>query len=350
LSMGRPKRDVDTEFLELEKVKIPQPQRIAVSRHGMVSTAQYLASRAGARTLEQGGNAVDAAAAAAFALGVVEPQASGLGGQTMMLVYLKEEDRLLALDGSSRAPNRAVRENFTTRPSRLHGYTATTVPSTPAVLDYALLRFGTLPLPLVLEPAIRLAVDGYPVTSLQRKLQRRELKNLARGNAGNIFLREGDKAYLTGHVFKQPVLAQTLQHLAEKGIGDFYTGEIAHTIHQDMQRNGGLIQEDDLAQVPHPIEREPVSGRLGRMTVYTMPPPGAGRTLIEMINIIKKFPSEKQLVEFLETKPQGGMHWSLPSMPTPMPRGLKSFTNINALYPNLKTDSSDLKKLLKNEI
>ena len=182
--MPSKKKVNDTEFRELEKVKIPEPQRIAVSRKGMVSSAQYLASKAGARILEAGGNAVDAAVATAFALGVVEPQASGLGGQTMMLLFLAEEDLLLALDGSSRAPNRALREHFISQALSLHGYTAATVPSTPATLGYALQRFGTMPLKIVLEPAIEFAREGYPITTLQRQLQRRELKNFGKGNAG----------------------------------------------------------------------------------------------------------------------------------------------------------------------
>jgi gamma-glutamyltranspeptidase/glutathione hydrolase len=95
-----------------------------------------------------------------------------------------------------------------------------------------------------------------------------------------------------GHIFTQPLLAKTLKRLAQKGIEDFYIGEIAEKIHVDMQANGGLLQKDDLAQIPYPIEREPIVGRLGNMMVYTMPPPGAGRTLIEMINIIKKFPTK----------------------------------------------------------
>jgi gamma-glutamyltranspeptidase/glutathione hydrolase len=288
------KKDIDTDFIEPSKVKIPQPQRISVSESGMVSTAQYLATQTGAQILEEGGNAIDAAVASAFALGVCEPQASGLGGQTMMLLFLADEERIIALDGSSRAPNRALNEDFTDKASRRHGYSAATIPSTPATLAYILERYGTLTLAKVLEPSIAIAENGYPITELQRKLQIRELKNLKKGNAGQFFLRDGDKPFSVGHVFVQPALAKTLTRLAKAGIEDFYTGQIAQTIHKDMQTNNGLIHKDDLAHIPFPIEREPVTGRLGRKTVYTMPPPGAGRTLIEMINIIKKFPHEKR--------------------------------------------------------
>jgi gamma-glutamyltranspeptidase/glutathione hydrolase len=288
------RKDIDTDFIEPTKVKIPQPQRISVSKFGMVSTAQYLATKIGAQVLEEGGNAIDAAVASAFSLGVCEPQASGLGGQTMVLLFLADEEKVIALDGSSRAPNRALNENFKDKVSRRLGYAASTVPSTPATLAYVLERYGTLNLADVLDHSIALAENGYPITALQRRLQVREIKNFRKGNAGQTFLRDGEKPYSVGHVFTQPALAKTLIRLAKAGIEDFYMGQIAKTIHKDMQANGGLIHKDDLAHIPNPIERDPVNGRLGRKTVYTMPPPGAGRTLIEMINIIKKFPHEKR--------------------------------------------------------
>ncbi len=284
------KTDIDTDLIEPVKVKIPQPQRVSASKEGMVSTAHFRATEVGAKILGQGGNAVDAAVASAFSLGVCEPQASGLGGQTMMLIYLSEEDRLIALDGSSRAPNRALREDFGKQSLRLHGHQASTVPSTPATLGYVLKHYGTMSLADVLAPAIELAEKGYEVTELQRRLQKRELKNFAKGNAGPLFLRNGQRPYSVGHIFRQPILAETMSRLSKRGIEDFYTGQIGEMIHNDMEANDGLIQKDDLAQIPYPIEREPIAGRLGNMMVHTMPPPGAGRTLIEMINLIKKFP------------------------------------------------------------
>ena len=119
---------VDTDLLELGNRRIVHPQRVAVSRRGMVATAHHRASEAGAEMLADEGNAVDAAVAAAFALGVCEPAASGLGGQTTMLVHLSAARRTFALDGSSRAPNRTDAAALT-RASRLRGYCATTVPS-----------------------------------------------------------------------------------------------------------------------------------------------------------------------------------------------------------------------------
>ena len=288
------KTDMDTEFFEPAEIRLPEPQRIAASRHGMVSTAHFRATEVGVSILEEGGNAIDAAVSAAFALGICEPQASGLGGQTMMIIHHADTGKTIALDGSSRAPNRAVIDFFAEKSSRIGGYSAATVPSTQATLAYVLERYGTFKLAQALEPAIYLAREGYEISALQNRLQRRELKSLKKRGAGSHFLRNGERPFPVGTIFKQPALAETLQLLAQKGIKAFYHGKIANLIHEDMQRNGGFIQKDDLARIPYPIEREPVSCRFGNMFVYTMPPPGSGRTLIEMLNVLRKFPKKER--------------------------------------------------------
>jgi gamma-glutamyltranspeptidase/glutathione hydrolase len=284
---------IDTELLDLGDRRLHRPQRVAASRHGMIATAHYKATEAGVEMLESGGKAMDAAVAAAFALGVCEPAASGLGGQTMMLVHDAATRRTVALDGSSRAPNRATPE-FLSRAERRRGYCATTVPSTPAVLRYALETYGRLKLKRVLEPAIRFAEEGIDVTLLHYALAKRELKHLRAHSAAQFYLREGGKLYTAGSRFKQPVLAETLRRLAARGIRDFYDGQIAQLIHEDMQRNGGVLHLDDLAQVPRPIERKPIAGRFEGCRVFTFPPPGAGRTLVEMLNIYQELPPALQ--------------------------------------------------------
>ena len=132
--------------------------KAAFSTAGMVATAFPDATRVGVEMLEQGGNAVDAAVAAAMALAVCEPQASGLGGQTMAVLHI--DNHTLALDGSSRVPSLAVRSSMADGEQFL-GYRATTVPSTPAVLGYMNLKFGRLAWETVLAPAIRIAREGY---------------------------------------------------------------------------------------------------------------------------------------------------------------------------------------------
>lgn len=295
--MQRTRREeIDTDVLDLGDRRLHRPQRLGVSPRGVVATAHHLATDAGVEMLESGGNAFDAAVAAAFALGVCEPAASGLGGQTMLLAHHPASRRTFALDGSSRAPNRAAAAEMP-RAKQLRGHRATTVPSTPAVLRYVLERFGKLSRARVLEPAIRLADEGYEVSLLQYSLTRRELKHLRAGSAAALFLRDGKRPHPAGSVLRQPVLAQTLRRLAARGIKDFYRGQIARKIHEDMERNDGLIRRDDLAQVPEPIERRPVTVRFGAQRVFTFPPPGAGRTLVEMLNVHQQLPAARRDIE-----------------------------------------------------
>jgi gamma-glutamyltranspeptidase/glutathione hydrolase len=279
----------EAEPKDLTPAYMRKPQRVAVSANGMVSAQHYLATDAGIRILDAGGNAVDAAVAAAFALGVCEPAASGLGGQTMMLIHLARSRRTLALDGSSRAPNRTSAQDLP-EGHRRYGYKATTVPSTPAVLAYALRSYGTVPLPAAIHPAAELAEQGYRVSELQHRLVRRVAKRLKRSPAATCFLKSNGRVYRLGEHFRQPVLAQTLKRLAAQGIEDFYTGQIAAAICDDMAANDGLITREDLAQIPWPIERRPVSCHFEGLRVMTFPPPGAGRTLIELLHIVSHLP------------------------------------------------------------
>ncbi|MHC4109366.1 MAG: gamma-glutamyltransferase [Planctomycetota bacterium] len=166
------RRAGDSDLIDPGPPRAAPPQRLAFSQFGMVSSAHHLATQIGAGVLESGGNAVDAAVATAFALGVCEPQASGLGGQTAMLIHIAEPRRTFALDGSSRAPNRVVPGSLKKR-QRRRGYQATTVPATPACLGYALRTYGTMTLADILEPSIALAEDGFAWSTLQRDLSRR---------------------------------------------------------------------------------------------------------------------------------------------------------------------------------
>ncbi|MFK7740094.1 MAG: gamma-glutamyltransferase family protein [Planctomycetota bacterium] len=272
--------------------ELGHPQRVATAKRGMVSSAHFRASEAGARMFAEGGNAVDAAVATALALGVCEPAASGLGGQTMMLIHVPGH-RTVAIDGSSRAPHRTPPAELSKK-ERLRGHRASTVPSTPAVLAYVQEQFGKLSWRQVMQPAIELAENGYAVTELQQRLTLRELEHLRAGTAAPFFLKDGKEAYAVGETLRQPVLAQTLRRLGEHGVQDFYSGEIAKAIAADMERNNGLIQLDDLAQVPTPIERRPVGGRFGSMRVFTFPPPGAGRALLYMLKLLDQFPAKRR--------------------------------------------------------
>ena len=294
------RRPLDADLLDPSDRRVVYPQKVGVSAQGMVSTQHYLATQAGNDILGQGGNAIDAAIAAAFALGVVEPAASGLGGQTMMVIHLAEQDRTFCLDGGTRAPNRTP-PGALERADQLRGYRATTVPSTPAVLGHALRHYGTKSLEEVLVPAIHNARYGYRISPLQYYLSKRELKYLKLFPSRKFFLKNGERLYPIGSFFKQDVLAQTLETLAKEGVEDFYQGSIAKLIHDDMVANDGLIRDDDLAQIPWPVERQSLVTDIFEKSVHTFGPPGAGRTLIQALNMLEQF--DKDLLD--PDMPQG---------------------------------------------
>ena len=266
--------------------------KAAYSLNGMVATAQEPATRAGVEMLERGGNAVDAAVAAAFALSVCEPQASGLGGQSMAVLHINGQT--LAIDGSSRAPYRA-RCSKLGEHERFLGHRATTVPSTPAALGYMHLKFGRLPWENILVPAIALARQGYRLTEMQCSLQARELKIFQRvegASGARAFLDRGTHPHKPGFNFIQSDLAQVLEILADQGPRAFYLGSIAERIDDDMRANRGFIRADDLAQIPWPIERPCIRRNYRDISVATMPPPGAGRDLLLVLMTLGNLPPE----------------------------------------------------------
>jgi gamma-glutamyltranspeptidase/glutathione hydrolase len=289
--MPKRKVELETDDLELTRQRAPLLQRVAASKKGMVATAHFKATESAKAILAKGGNAIDAAVCAAFALGVCEPAASGLGGQTMALFYNSETRKTIAFDGSSRAPHR-VPPGELRKKELLRGHKATTVPSTPAVLAYLLKTYGTMSLGEVMKPAICLAESGFKITELKHALMQRELEHLKAGTASKFFLKNG-RVYNVGAIFKQPVLAETLNRIVQEGVEDFYQGAIARDIHDDMVNNEGFIRDDDLAQIPWPIERKPLSCRFRGNRVHTFGEPGAGRTLVQMLNVTNKFTPEK---------------------------------------------------------
>ena len=249
------------------------------TKNGVIATAFPDATKAGVQMLKKRGNAVDAACAAALALGVCEPQSSGLGGQTMLLIGT--DSKVLAIDGSSRAPSLA-HVSAIYKGDRSRGYRATTVPSTLATLWYVNKHYGTLPWKTIVQPAIQIAADGYKITPLQHKLQKRKMRDFDKvpSQSGKNYFLDNGQPYKPDTIFCQPELAILLKKLADKGVEEFYVGDIAKQIDADMRENGGLLRYDDLALIPWPIIRKPLRRRFRSMTIYSMPPPCAGRTLL----------------------------------------------------------------------
>ncbi len=258
----------------------------------MVSTAFPDATRAGASMLRRGGNAVDAACAAALALCVCEPQASGLGGQSLALVHAG--GRTVAVDGSSRAPSLACARAFRgpSAPGRLVGYAASTVPSTVAAIGHLSERYGRLEWADVVAPAARTARRGYRITPLQSRLQADSVEGfmaVPSRSGARYFLRDGEAPHRPGDLFVQDDLARTLDGLASGGYRSFYTGETAERIGEDMRRNGGLVRADDLRMVPVPAERKPAAGRHGRgLRIAAMPMPAAGGAVLLALAVMRR--------------------------------------------------------------
>ncbi len=255
---------------------------------GMVAAAFPQAARAGAAMLQMGGNAADAAAAAALCLGVCEPQASGLGGQSMALLHM--DGRSFFLDGAGRVPALATLEEFGAEDVKL-GYKATSVPTTPAVLGYMVRHYGKLKWSQIVEPAMAAAAGGYRITMLQHRLQARELPNFAKvpsGSGAHYFLKSPTKPYAEGDLFKQPDLANLLETLAAEGPETFYQGETARKIDQDMRTHGGFLRYADLAQVPWPVERPALHSSYRGLDIISGPPPAAGRSLFVLLKLLER--------------------------------------------------------------
>lgn len=266
--------------------------KCAVADGGMVATAFPLATRAGVRMLERGGNAVDAACAAAFALSVCEPHGSGLGGQAMAMVHI--DGRTIALDGSSRVPSLTHLDRLD-KNDRSLGYRSATVPSLPAFLGYLHLRYGRMDWPTVIEPAIDIARNGYAVSALQNRLQNRELDlffGVPSRSGARYFLKDGLRPYDAGDLFVQPELAGVLEVLADQGPRAFYLGDIARRISDNMEANGGFLRADDLALIPWPIERPILERSYRDISVRTIPPPAAGRSLLLVLLMLNHISSQ----------------------------------------------------------
>jgi gamma-glutamyltranspeptidase/glutathione hydrolase len=262
------------------------------AKGGMVSAAFPEASRAGALMLKKGGNAVDAAAAAAMALCVCEPQACGLGGQTMALIH--HNGRSFFLDGSGRVPNLARIDVLGSNDQTI-GYKATSVPTTIAVLGYMVRKYGRLSWAEILTPALSAARKGYVITELQHRLQKRELDNFARvssGSGSRYYLKSGGRPFNPGERFRQPDLAKLIKKLFLEGPEAFYSGRIPKMIEKDMLTNGGFLRTADFLPIPWPVERPVICSTYRGLELISSPPPSAGRSLFLLLKLLDSFPSQ----------------------------------------------------------
>jgi len=280
-------------------VEFPSAWRFEASQgpvpaeNGMVVSTDSFASAAGLEILKDGGNAVDAVIATSFALAVVNPEAGNLGGGGFIVGRMADDTRF-ALDYREEAPGRATADMYVDDDGRvtdqgLVGHLAAGVPGTVAGMEAAYERYGSLPWARLLEPAIRLARDGFEVADRHHGSidYKRELLGKFPASAA-VFLPNGE-APAVGSILRQPDLARTLQAIADGGATAFYEGWIADSVAAEMRRGGGLIERTDMAAYDA-IWREPVQTVYRGYEVISMPPASSGgTTLTQMLNIVEGF-------------------------------------------------------------
>jgi gamma-glutamyltranspeptidase/glutathione hydrolase len=282
--------------------------------HGMVATEHYLSALIGVELLQRGGNAVDAAVAATFAEGVLNPHMHTIGGEVPMLIYMADSGLVSAINGNTTAPQRATIEWFTGRGMPLipgEGLLAAGVPAAPGALITALERFGTMTLADVLQPALDLARDGFPMHpglvgpsdylafSIWHSF---ETFQQHWPTSAQLYLPHGQLPEV-GTIFRNPDLARTFEHLLEAERHDasqgrtaglkaareaFYAGDIARQIATFVQRHGGLLDIDDLATFETKVET-PVSVNYRGYEVFKCGPWSQGPVFLQQLRLLEGY-------------------------------------------------------------
>jgi gamma-glutamyltranspeptidase/glutathione hydrolase len=259
------------------------------AENGMVVSAKRRASAAGVEMLRKGGNAVDAAVATGFALAVVHPFAGNIGGGGFMVIR-QPDGSVTTIDHREDAPSGATQEVYlndegtAVRSRSRRGYLASGVPGTVAGLLKALEEHGTLDRETVMAPAIRLAAEGFPLPHTMAEDLNDRYDAFAAFPATKRYFTKGraSNEYRPGEQFVQNDLAQTLRRIQEQGRDGFYEGKTASLIAGQFQENGGLIDEQDLAEY-EAVEREPVTASYRGYTVHSMGPPSSGGVAIAQL-------------------------------------------------------------------
>src|SRR5918993_158075 len=264
---------------------------VVMARNGAIATSQPLATAAGLRVLQSGGNAIDAAVTAAAVLAVVEPTMNGAGGDLFAIVYSARDKKVHGLNASGRAPAAMTIAEFKKRGLQRIPVRGELSVSVPGVVDgwhELLSKHGTQTLAQALEPAINYAREGYAVSEIISE-QWKSVENLLARNAhaAASFLTNG-KAPSPGDVVKNPKLAASLELIAKDGRDAFYKGAIAKAIADDMQRRKGLLTAKDLAD--HRSDWvEPLSTTYRGYQMLELPPNTQGIAALEMLNILEGF-------------------------------------------------------------
>jgi gamma-glutamyltranspeptidase/glutathione hydrolase len=265
-----------------------------VTQNGMVSSRSDISSEVGRQILVDGGNAVDAAVATAFALAVTYPSAGNLGGGGFMLVSLANGE-VYAQDNREKAPAAAHRDMFldaqgnVDRSLSVSSLQASGTPGSVAGLLNALERFGTMTRQEVMAPAIKLAEEGFILNEDLAQQFQNTIESFRKYPASLAKFSKDGESYQAGDLWVQPDLAKTLKLISEQGRDGFYKGRTAELIVAEMQRNNGVMTMEDLAAY-EPVWREPVHGTYRGYDVWSMPAPSSGGVLlIQMLNMLEPY-------------------------------------------------------------
>lgn len=280
-----------------EAILAGQRAEPVAGKTAMVVTSHQLATDIALDILKEGGNAVDAAVAAGFALAVTQPRSGNIGGGGFMLYSPSNADVVTAIDYREKAPSKAYETMFLDDKGNgdptlsRFSHLSAGVPGTVAGLALALEQFGSMPLAEVLKPAINLAENGFsiPQRFVDGIAARKDVFEQWPASKSKFFKQDGS-AYKLGEIFLQPDLAKTLQLISDQGAAGFYTGETARLIESEMNKHGGLISYEDLANY-QPAIRQAVHGSYRGFDIYSMSPPSSGGVhIVQILNMLEQYP------------------------------------------------------------
>ncbi len=261
--------------------------KTVIANESMVVTRHYLASKVGNEVLLAGGNAIDASVAISFALSVVLPQASPIGGGGFMVIHEAETGENFTIDYREMAPEKATEDMFIVngevdRSLALESYLSSGVPGTVYGLYLAHQKFGKLPWKELIKPAIKLAIDGFDITpTLANSINTYKDKLSKTDDGKDIFFRNGEPL-MAGDLLVQKDLGETLTLISKKGPAGFYKGSTAQKIQRDMRLNGGLISLKDLRNYKAKY-REPIEFDYKDLSIVTMAPPSSGGLILGLM-------------------------------------------------------------------
>ena len=274
---------------------IPAQKQISKSRNGMVTTQHFIATRVGEKILSKGGNAYDAAIAVGFTLAVVLPRAGNIGGGGFMVMHDSVSNQNYSIDYREMAPDKSFTKmylqedgSFNKEKLSTFGYLASGVPGTVAGFWEVHQKFGSLDWELLLEDAIFYAENGFEITPYMGDMLIKYKEKLSYYEPTKKIFMEHNPNF-TGSILVQKDLANTLKIIAKKGKDGFYKGEVAKKIAEQMQKNGGLITENDLITYK-PKWRKPLISNYRNNKIITMGPPSSGGVhIIQMLNILENY-------------------------------------------------------------